>query len=329
MAECDQDIKRGSSTVLTQLVKERQVQLQYEFRNKGWLFYPEDITVLPDRKLVALGKRADDNTGRGFYVAVFKKADFKCTHATSVNVSELDHTLKKALIMGLGSDTVMTTFILTNEKAGLTSTTFEMTRFVFENDRFKETGDKSRKTITKSVSGVACANTDTLFAMFMLTSPPEMEVGYLTKGIFEHVQIKGFDTQFMSTSGEPFIALDESEGQGHLFVSVKVGLGTRVVTKLNLKGEIMATLMDPATFMSPGPIAAVGDGSLIFNYGDSICLLSNNCKILATLKSAESKIRAMCVGPKTKKSVMLYCLGEGPMLTEYLCTPSNNSKTEK
>jgi len=329
MAECDQHIQRGSSTELTQLVKERQVQLQYAFRNEKWSFYPEDITVLPDQKLVALGKREDDKTGREFYVAVFRKTDFKCTRATSINVSELDHTLKKALIMGLGSDTVMTTFILTDKKAGLPSTTFEMTRFVFENDRFKETGDKSRKTITKSVSGVACANTDTLFAIFMLTSPPEMEVGNLTTGVFEHVQIQGFDTQFMSASGEPFIALDESEGQGHLFVSVKVGLGTRVVTKLNLKGEILATLMDPANLMSPGPIAAVGDGSLLFNYGDSICLLSNNCKIRATMKPAESNIRAMCVGPKTKQDVMLYCLGEGPMLTEYLCTPSNNSKTEK
>ena len=212
MAECDQDIQRGSSTELTQLVKERQVQLQDAFRNKIWLYYLEDITVLPDRKLVALCKRADDNTNRGFYhVAVFNSEDFKCTCVTPFYVSELiDHnynTCKKAFIMGFGSNTIMTTVIWTNENAGFTSTTFEMTRWVIENDSIRETGDKSRKTITKSVSGVACANTDTLFAMFMLTSPPEMEVGNLTTGIFKHVQIQGFDTQFMSTSGVPFMHL--------------------------------------------------------------------------------------------------------------------------
>ena len=152
---------------------------------------------------------------------------------------------------------------------------------------------------------VACAKSDELFIMFLTTTPPQLEIENLATGLSEKVQLTSFSTQFMSFISQPYMCADDSEGQTHVFISAMVGVGNRVVTKLNLKGEILATLVDPDESI-PGHIAAVGDGTLLFKYGDNICLLSAKCKIVATLGSVGPELGDTCF-TLTKSGLKLYC----------------------
>ena len=306
MAECDQDIQRGSSTELTQLVKERQVQF------KELMVY--GITVLPGGKLAAVTKSTYNN-----HVEILDGTKLSTICDNELYKSDL--CFKSASIFTVGSNGVMVITIngktgVDRNKAKREITEIVRSRHLVINDTIRTIA--SRRAIKEYDFDVACAKSNQMFIMFLTTTPPQLEIENLATGLSENVQVTNFSSQFMSTLSQPYVCADDSEGQTHVFISAMVGVGNRVVTKLNLKGEVLATLVDPDVSI-PGPIAAVGEGTLLFNYGDNICLLSGNCKIVATLGSVRSELSAMCF-MRTTSGLKLYCGGRdcyGDYLSEY------------
>ena len=296
MAECDQDIQRGSSTELTQLVMERQVDL------KNVTVY--DITVMPDGNLAAVTKGAFD---KNMYVQILDETNLSTICNNTVYKS--DFCCKSASIVTVGSNGVMVITIngetrVDQNKAKREITEIVRSRHVVMNGTIRTIA--SRCSIKKEYEfDVACAKSNHVFIMFLTTTPPQLEIENLATGLSENVQLTNFSTQFMPAFSKPYMCVDDSEGQTHVFISAMVGLGNRVVTKLNFKGEVLATLVDPDVSI-PGHIAAVGDGTLLFNYGKDICLLSNKCKIVATLGSVRSELSTMCF-TRTTSGLKLYC----------------------
>jgi len=309
MTECDQDIQRGSSTELTQLVKERQVDL-----GMGTVY---DITVLPDGKIVAVTEHYN-----GFKVAVFDASSLEkiSENNTTTPVSYIKYlACKSASVVSIGSNAVMVVTLRERTSANkdqtkqTTNTEIVRSRHAVVNGHISEIA--SRTSLKKCEFDVACAKSDQVFVIFLTTTPPQLEIENLATGLSEIVQLTSFSTVSLSTLSQPYMCVDDSEGHTHVFISAMVGLGNRVVTKLNLKGDILATLLDPMASI-PGPIAAFGGGTLLFNYGGNICLLSDKCKIVATLETRVSNLKAMCV-TRTTNGLKLYCVNEDNSLKEY------------
>ena len=309
MAECDQDIQKGSSTELTQLVKERQVNISL-----GRIY---DITAMPDGNFAVVYARP-----RRVSCAVVDGTTLITMSENEIVNSpyESDLECKSATTVSLCSNGVMVASVRRGSFRSQHGTKrSEITELVKSrhaiNGRILLTA--SSCSVKEYEFDVACAKSDELFIMFLTTTPPQLEIEDLSTGLSEHVQLASFNTQFLSIFDRPHMSLDNSDGQTFVFISAMVGFGNRVVTKLNLKGDILATLVDPSASI-PGPIAAVGDGTQLFNYGDNICLLSDKCKIVATLGSVGSNLRSMCF-KRTSKGLRLYCLGDLNILTEYSC----------
>jgi len=318
MAECDQDIQKGSSTELTQLVMDRQVDLK--------MGTVDDVTVLPDGKIVAVWheyvySRSEDTYLYNVHVVVLDatKLNNPIEHKNTFwNYSKYNLQCKSASVVSIGSNVVMVVSVW-----GRTITSEDQTK-----ERVITEIVKGRHAVTNGLIGeiastrsvkeyefdVVCAKSDQVFIMFLTTTPPQLEIENLATGLSDNIQLKSFSTQFLPAFSKPYMCADDSEGQTHVFISAMVGLGNRVVTKLNLKGDILATLVDPMASI-PGTIAAVGDGTLLFNYGGNICLLSDKCKIVATLETGVSNLKAMCV-TRTTNGLKLYCVN-GRSLKEY------------
>jgi len=316
MAECDQDIQKGSSTELTQLVMGRQVYLTVTV---------DDFTVLPDGRFVAVTHQTETDIYRDRYYTY----DVVVLDATHLNkIIELKTTIwqhvqfrplcKSASVVSIGSNVVMVmsvwgwTYTSEDKTKQRVITGFIKGRHAVEDGLIRKIA--STRSVKEYEFDVVCAKSDQVFIMFLTTTPPQLEIENLATGLSEIVQLTSFSTPSLPILSQPFVCVDDSEGQTHVFISAMVGLGNRVVTKLNLKGDILATLVDPSASI-PGPIAAVGDGTLLFNYGGNICLLSDKCKIVATLETGGSYLKAMCV-TRTTNGLKLYGL-EGTSLKEY------------
>ena len=298
MAECDQDIQRGSSTELTQLVLERNVNL-----NISWFIH--DITALPDGNIVVITL---DSHGSGLVVGVFDATNMNVISGDSIKYSThlINLEFKSASVVSIGSNGIMVVTVRTGTyttESAKRVTTLHKSRHAVMNGHISMIA--STNSMLKYKYDVVCTKSKQAFIMLLTTAPPQLEIENLETGLSENVQLTNFSTQSLSTITKPYMCVDDSEGQTHVFISAMVGVGNRVVTKLNLKGEILATLVDPLPSI-PGPIAAVGDGTLLFKYGDNICLLSGKCKIVATLGYVASKLCAMCF-KQTTSGHKLYC----------------------
>ena len=316
MAECDQDIQKGSSTELTQLVMERQVDF--------YMGTVADITVMPDGKIVAV---LHESGSRYTYTYIVHVVDLDATKLnnriehknTFSNSIMYNIQCKSASVVSIGSNVVMVVTVRGETYTSEDKTKQRVITEIVKGRHAVTNGLISEIASTRSVKeyefDVVCAKSDQVFIMFLTTTPPQLEIENLATGLSDNVQLKSFSTQFLPAFSKPYMCADDSEGQTHLFISAMVGLGNRVVTKLNLKGDILATLVDPMASI-PGPIAAVGDGTLLFNYGGNICLLSDKCKIVDTLASAVYKLKAMCI-TRTTRGLKLYCVDERTSFKEY------------
>ncbi|XP_052811924.1 uncharacterized protein LOC128239346 [Mya arenaria] len=190
-----------------------------------------------------------------------------------------------------------------------------ITVFSTEHDRLQcsfhmKTGMRIMKDYKSQRSAIAL-NNDILAVLFC---PLKLELLNMKTGISESVNMNSFVTEMFSIGDEqPFMTMSISGGQTHLYISLAAGGGIRKLTKIDTNGHILATFVE-VNGVEPGPIAAVGDGTLVFSYDKKLLLMSDDLKILATLKTG-CGVNHMEV-MQTKKGIYLYCL-ERNSITQY------------
>ncbi|XP_052807421.1 uncharacterized protein LOC128236544 [Mya arenaria] len=187
--------------------------------------------------------------------------------------------------------------------------------FSTENDKLQfsfhmKIGMRLKTTDTSQHTAIAYCNE----VLAILFCPLKLELLNIKTGISESVNMHSFATEmFPFGEGQPFLTISNSDGQTHIYISLAAGGGIRKVTKIDTNGRILATFVE-VNYVEPGPIAAVGDGTLVFGYNSKLLLMSEDLKILAKLNCGHG-VEDMNV-MQTEKGRYLYCLN-GNRITQY------------